>query len=470
MQNKTYELTMDVKWGLQSEEKIELVTMDYGTNTFSVKFVDNGYVPYDLTGTEPRMVVKAPSGATVQSTMSLKNASSGIAVLALEQDMFSESGSHIAEFQIWDSSTLTLRLTTPTFFYRVRKSLQDDNTVAAQTEFSLLQDTLDRAEAALETATGFETPEGAQTKANGALAESKEWATGTFSNPNMLINGDFQVWQRGTSFTAGVGSYTADRWAKPFSASAEKTDNGIKCVLGLAATSLSWLVYKMEAEDYKKIAGKKVTISARVRKGRADMRLRVCLIKDGEGGASVYTAAHTDWQTVTATCVASNDATTDVHLVRIITDASGNPTVGDWIEVDWVKVECGDVATPFVPRLYGEELAACQRYLQVFDSYSLKTGSAYTSKAIYLVYPLFAAMRAKPSLANVPDTATINVRTVTGQYTFSVSSTDITVDRASDATAQIKITLPDNTDVTAGTPISAYFPSGAGVWLLDAEA
>lgn len=468
MQNKTYELTMDVKWGLQSEEKIELVTMDYGTNTFSVKFVDNGYVPYDLTGTEPRMVVKAPSGATVQSTMSLKNASSGIAVLALEQDMFSESGSHIAEFQIWDSSTLTLRLTTPTFFYRVRKSLQDDNTVAAQTEFSLLQDTLDRAEAALETATGFETPEGAQTKADEALAESKEWAKGTFSNPNMLINGDFQIWQRGTSFTIAEAGYTADRWrcSLPAGTTIEKSTDvpegspsGQSVKITLSESSSGSLRQYFEIPRAQLI-GKTFTLSCWI-KGPAGASASID-IADASTGA---VALDGTWQKFikTATLTSTSTSSLFVSVMR-----NGN-TPGEYYVSD-VKLECGSIATPFVPRLYGEELAACQRYLQVFDSYSLKTGSAYTSKAIYLVYPLFAAMRAKPSLANVPDTATINVRTVTGQYTFSVSSTDITVDRASDATAQIKITLPDNTDVTAGTPISAYFPSGAGVWLLDAEA
>ena len=32
------------------------------------------------------------------------------------------------------------------------------------------------------------------------------------NNENILINGDFQVWQRGTSFpTSASGQYTADR-------------------------------------------------------------------------------------------------------------------------------------------------------------------------------------------------------------------------------------------------------------------
>ena len=37
---------------------------------------------------------------------------------------------------------------------------------------------------------------------------------GKIPNPNLLINGDFQVWQRGSSITTASGTaYTADRWS-----------------------------------------------------------------------------------------------------------------------------------------------------------------------------------------------------------------------------------------------------------------
>lgn len=35
------------------------------------------------------------------------------------------------------------------------------------------------------------------------------------------------------------------------------------------------------------------------------------------------------------------------------------------LELNYVKLELGSYATPFVPHLYGEELALCQRYYQV---------------------------------------------------------------------------------------------------------
>ena len=49
----------------------------------------------------------------------------------------------------------------------------------------------------------------ADTVGTNTLNSAKTYANTTFSNPNLLINGDFQVWQKGESFNAA--GYTADR-------------------------------------------------------------------------------------------------------------------------------------------------------------------------------------------------------------------------------------------------------------------
>ena len=51
-------------------------------------------------------------------------------------------------------------------------------------------------------------------------------------------------------------------------------------------------------------------------------------------------------------------ATTITHD-RIMLSVSNNDVV------NWVKLEVGSVATPFIPRLYAEELALCQRYYEI---------------------------------------------------------------------------------------------------------
>jgi hypothetical protein len=85
-------------------------------------------------------------------------------------------------------------------------------------------------------------------------------------NPNLLINGDFQVWQRGTSFSSqDFMQYTADRW---FIVSTDgnstttvtKVDNGLKVTQSLLETGCVAL-YRMEEKDLKNIRGKTVTLS-----------------------------------------------------------------------------------------------------------------------------------------------------------------------------------------------------------------
>ena len=48
----------------------------------------------------------------------------------------------------------------------------------------------------------------ADTVGANTLNSAKTYANTTFSNPNLLINGDFQIWQKGESFNAS--GYTAD--------------------------------------------------------------------------------------------------------------------------------------------------------------------------------------------------------------------------------------------------------------------
>lgn len=52
-------------------------------------------------------------------------------------------------------------------------------------------------------------------------------------------------------------------------------------------------------------------------------------------------------------------------------------TVGNYIQITGVQLEVGSVATPFEHRSYGEELALCQRYFQIY--YPNRENAVYTS-------------------------------------------------------------------------------------------
>ena len=81
-------------------------------------------------------------------------------------------------------------------------------------------------------------------------------------------------------------------------------------------------------------------------------------------------------------------------------------TVGNQVYITGVQLEVGSVATPFEHRSYGEELALCQRYLQIFgDGYMAANGVG--SSALNFGAPLTTPLRASPT---IPDTGYLTHR------------------------------------------------------------
>lgn len=181
------------------------------------------------------------------------------------------------------------------------------------------------------------------------------------SNYNLLINGDFQVWQRGTSFSVTILSYTSDRWAVvstdgAYPVSVTKVGNGIK--LSQADGAGSFLRYIMEDSDFAMISGKTVTLSYKLN--------------------GVYNEE---------TFVASSPL-----IVSI-----GGPGGVDYVYSEF-KLELGSKATPFVPRPYGEELALCKRYYEVIDRVFRTTGFTLGDGMFAIEYPFLVEKRVPPTV------------------------------------------------------------------------
>lgn len=64
--------------------------------------------------------------------------------------------------------------------------------------------------------------------------------------------------------------------------------------------------------------------------------------------------------------------------------------------IEWVKLELGEVATPYVSRLYEEELELCQRYYQIIHN-NLFPWSATTSDMVF--HQHFKPMRITPTIS-----------------------------------------------------------------------
>ena len=213
-----------------------------------------------------------------------------------------------------------------------------------------------------------------------------------------IINGNFDVWQRGTSFTTS-GVWTADRWyifnpSNKFTVSRQSAADlpgsfycsRIQRNSGETLTNSVYFYYGgLESQDGTKFRGKKVTLSFYARKGAnysaASNSLKVT-VRTGTGTnesftSGVYTTGAatlvnsqentlTDsWQkfTVTTPDVIANNVTQISFFFHW--EGSGTAGAADYAEITQVQLCAGDVALPFMPKSYEEELRACQRYYEI---------------------------------------------------------------------------------------------------------
>lgn len=198
----------------------------------------------------------------------------------------------------------------------------------------------------------------------------------TLSNPNLLINGDFQVWQRGTSFE-NINGYTADRW-KVFCGNCSTniskvqmdTPEGKKnCIkINLSQCNNASFILRQYLEDIP--LGTPLTLSYWV-KG----------VKGSEVATTFYDANRKseiltgEWQKITNNYTFPNDSSfkPTPFLCFLRNDGNGKLLDGDYYIAN-MKLEIGNKATPLTPRPYGEELVLCQRYYESGNSGGLYKG------------------------------------------------------------------------------------------------
>jgi len=191
---------------------------------------------------------------------------------------------------------------------------------------------------------------------------------------NLIINGGFDVWQRGTSFSSiSNGAYCADR----FNTSRSHTVNISRVTSGVSGfkyahrhtnvTAGVGTLYHHIENTGQFYAGQSVTLSFWARASEA-IDVRTLRVWDGASYVTSYDVVNitTSWQKITTTQVINSnwDGSEASFNVQVWTGNSSNMSAGSWIETTGVQLELGSVATDFEHRSYGEELALCQRYYQ----------------------------------------------------------------------------------------------------------
>lgn len=186
------------------------------------------------------------------------------------------------------------------------------------------------------------------------------------SNPNLLINPDFKICQRNmteynTNKAENGGRYYPDRWI----CRRDYNDTGLKYTIqedGLHAkfmtTAESWgsILYKMDLETAKFLSGKTITISGKIRTSNSNIKGMNLY----QGSTYIVNGAPKkigeDFYTVTA----KMPEITDNLVLEIRFDGVQN---GETI-FEYLKLELGSVATPFVSPDRATELLKCMRYYQ----------------------------------------------------------------------------------------------------------
>lgn len=207
------------------------------------------------------------------------------------------------------------------------------------------------------------------------------------SRPNLLINPDFAINQRGQESYTGA-DYGVDRW-KNTSGTLELQSNGeIK-----HTSSSTWQGIFQYIENPSRLAGKTVTISAMGRVEGATA-FRIYLYYQ-IGTNARETVCQTSTTSTTNTIISASGT-----IPANITDSDKlfimlyNETANTSFYCKWAKLEIGSVATEFSPPSIAEELPKCQRYFLIRRGYS----RALSQYSLYQAYIGFGTqMRIAPT-------------------------------------------------------------------------
>lgn len=217
--------------------------------------------------------------------------------------------------------------------------------------------------------------------------------------PNILINGDFKVWQRGTSFYRPNGYYTADRWVVSCSVNDACAVTPLSLNLGLAIHEVqngyagSFTDLTQIIENYEDYRGKTVTLSSSVASVSAGVSADI-YVTDGVGTSHVGTFATAGIKSFSHAVSAS--ASYLKVIIRMYRDTAPYDAT---LQINWIKLEQNDHATPFIPRLYNEELIMCKRYYQKMGKGLPGYSSDTTSNLFGFLAQFPVSMRVAPTVS-----------------------------------------------------------------------
>lgn len=220
---------------------------------------------------------------------------------------------------------------------------------------------------------------------------------GIVQNPNLLINPNFAINQRGKSeYTTTAKTYTVDRTASNRSVITPLQGGGIKFNV-LSGQSNPYL--QQVIENATPLVGEQLTFSAKV-DGVVYSHTITTVVPSANSTTAFYDKTfHFGSYLVGLQLVKYKPQSNPYPVLQVTwTFAQPNNTI-----INWWKLEIGSVATPFSPPSIAEELEKCQRYYidigrNGATSYLIGSGVFYNATLAYVIIPIPTTLRKAPTL------------------------------------------------------------------------
>jgi hypothetical protein len=236
---------------------------------------------------------------------------------------------------------------------------------------------------------------------------------------NILDNGGFEVWQRGTSFTnPGNATFTADRWqithitpnpVYTITQESSVVDSGLYS-LKINVTNFNstpFLQLLQYREDYLAYAGRTITLSARVWSNATGSQLELASAA-GNFAQSANHPGDSQWHTLTVTYT--------VAAVPTFLFTAFNIGQAGTYYIDSAMLVIGSLPVNYIPDNPQRELSRCQRYYWQLNSNNVGIiatlqCTSTTSAQGALRYPV--QMRVSPTIT-ITNVGTTELYTATG--------------------------------------------------------
>ena len=297
----------------------------------------------------------------------------------------------------------------------------------------------------------------------GDITAALQAAGGRTGLRNWLVNGGFDLWQRGVGPASSHGAYLADRWIDYFGGSGSvtrstdvpSTEFAYSAEVSVAGSGAVGLLQNIE--EFQRLRGIPCSISTWLR-GPAGGTAQL-LINDGVSGSGLTITTNGSWQYTNAP-VTPAAAASQVQM-QLWGYSAG------YYRFTGAQFERGTIATPFDRRPFAVELALAQRffrksYLPDTPPGTISSGGLYgtsggTNRDSVVLIERFPAMRVAPTITLYsPSTG------ASGKLRDIGAGADVSAE-VFDVSAQLVGIRPASgvSSITAAAPFTVHFTASA---------